>query len=138
MAQRGRPSSYTDEIAAEICERIADGQSLVAICRDESMPSERTVRFWLAREEGNFLPLYVRAREQQTERYVDEMISIADSVAGERESSPAVHAARLAIDTRKWAASKLLPRKYGDRLGVDSTGSLTIKIVQGLGDAPDE
>jgi len=134
----GRPCSYTDEIAAEICERIADGQSLVEICRDPEMPPERTVRWWLAEGKGRFLQLYARAKEQQTERYVDEMISIADSVAGERESSPAVHAARLAIDTRKWAASKLLPKKYGDRLGVDSTGSLTIKIVHGLGDAPDE
>jgi hypothetical protein len=78
-----------------------------------------------------------RAREQQVEHYVDQMISIADGVANCTDSA-IVHAARLAIDTRKWAASKLLPRKYGDRLGVDSTGSLTIKIVHGLGDAPDD
>ena len=44
-----------------------------------------------------------------------------------------VHAARLAIDTRKWAAAKRLPKKYGDKLDVESAGNLTVKIIHGLG-----
>ena len=45
-----------------------------------------------------------------------------------------VQALRLAVDTRKWVLSKLLPRKYGDRLDVQQDGQLTVKIVHGLGE----
>ena len=97
-------------------------------------PAGRAVRRWAIEDHEGFSPRYTRAREAQVEHFVDQIVEIADSVAGERESSPAVHAARLAIDTRKWVASKLLPRKYGDRLGIESTGNLVVRIVHGLGD----
>ena len=134
---RGRPSNYSDEIAAEICARLADGQSLVQICQDEAMPPVRAVRAWLAEERGNFLPMYVHAREEQVEHFVDEMITIADSVKDCTDNA-IVQAARLAIDTRKWAAAKRLPRKYGDRLDVQQDGQLTVKIVTGLGEEKKE
>jgi Bacteriophage Sf6, terminase small subunit-like len=117
---RSRPSAYSDEIAAEICQ-------------DDAMPPVRTVRAWLAEGRGNFLPMYVRVREEQVEYYVDEMIDIADSVAGCTDSAT-VNAARLAIETRKWAAAKRLPRKYGDRVDIQQDGQLTVKILHGLGD----
>ena len=130
----GRPSRYSDEIAAEICERISLGESLVSVTNDPAMPSETTVIRWLSDDRYSaFRALYVRAREQQVERYVDEIVDIADRVKDCIDSA-VVNAARLAIDTRKWAAAKRLPRKYGDRIGVESTGSLTVKIVHGLGD----
>jgi hypothetical protein len=133
----GRSSRYSDETAAEICRRISLGQSLVSVTNDPAMPSETTVIRWLSDDRySEFRALYVRAREQQVERFVDEIVDIADRVAGSADSA-VVHAARLAIDTRKWAAAKRLPKKYGDRLGVDSSGSLTIKILHGLGDEPD-
>ena len=131
------PSAYTDELASEICERIARGESLKSICRDKGMPPESTFRRWVLEDYGGLAALYARAREMQTECFVDEIVAIADSVADCTDSS-IVHAARLAIDTRKWIASKMLPKRYGDRLDVESAGSLTIKIVHGLGDAPDE
>ena len=135
---RGRPSRFSNEIATEVCDRLAAGESLQSICRDRHLPHERTVRRWAIEDHEGFSPRYTRERELQTECLIDQIVAIADSVADERESSPAVHAARLRVDARKWIASKMLPRKYGDRLGVDSTGSLTIKIVHGLADAPDE
>src|SRR4051794_14507047 len=102
----GRPSTYTDEAAAEVCKRIGLGQSVVEIGRDPAMPCEGTVYKWLI-QHPRFVEAYTRAREQQAEHYADELIAIADRVAGERESSAAVHAARLAIDARKWVTSKL-------------------------------
>jgi hypothetical protein len=38
----GRPSDYTQEIADLICERIADGESLRAICAGDDMPNKST------------------------------------------------------------------------------------------------
>lgn len=106
----GRPSIYTDELANEICERIANGESLIQICRDENMPSRETVRRWCD-ESSQFCGMYAHAREQQAHYFVDEMIEIADKVL---EDSAAVQKARLQIDTRKWAAAKLNKAAYGD------------------------
>jgi hypothetical protein len=46
--QRGRPTLYTPETVDRICDRLADGESLKAICREPGMPSERTVLTWAA------------------------------------------------------------------------------------------
>ncbi len=45
--KKGRPSLYTDKLAAEICRRLAEGESLRAICADKAMPGISTVMGWL-------------------------------------------------------------------------------------------
>lgn len=121
----GRPRIYTEQIANEICERIANGESLRAICTDSAMPSRETVRVWLL-EMSDFSAQYARAREQQADHYVDEMIEIADNTL---EDSAAVQKAKLRVDARKWAVEKLAPKKYGtNRHDVTSSdGSMTPK-----------
>ena len=42
--KRGRPGLYTPELAREICERLAEGETLRSVCRDKHMPDERRVR----------------------------------------------------------------------------------------------
>ena len=129
----GRPSRYSDETAAEICRRISLGESLVSVTNDPAMPSETTVIRWLSDDRySEFRAMYVRARDAQVERFVDEIVDIADSVASCTDSA-VVHATRLRIDARKWAAAKRLPKKYGDRLGVEQDGQLVVRIVHGLG-----
>jgi hypothetical protein len=134
---RGRPSLYAAEVADEICRRVALGESLRSICSDKDMPPEGTVRGWVVEDYSGFSARYMRAREAQCEHWADQIVDLADSVLP-RDGRPADHAEvqamRLAIDTRKWVLSKLLPRKYGDRVGVEASGSVTVKVVQGLGD----
>ena len=121
----GRPSSYTKEIATIICDRIADGEGLRAICADETMPSKPTVFRWL---EANtqFRDQYARAREDQADTYADDMVHIADT-----ESDP--QKARVRIDARKWHASKLKPKKYGEKLELagDKDNPLTVMLEAG-------
>src|SRR6478609_5063046 len=81
---RGRPSRYSDETAAEICERIALGESLVSVTNAPAMPSETTVIRWLSDDRySEFRAMYVRAREQQAEHWADELIDLADSARGQ-------------------------------------------------------
>jgi hypothetical protein len=115
-----RKPIYSDKLARRICTLIADGGSLEKIGEMPDMPSRRLMRDWLA-ENAEFERLYEIARRQRTDALVDEAIEIADSVRGETENA-AVQAARLAVDTRKWLASKLLPERYGDRQQVEMTG----------------
>lgn len=142
----GRPSTYTDDIADKICELLCEGMSLRQICEDEDMPNRATVFRWLSKNES-FRDQYARAREEQAEAYADEIVQIADEKAvvvdvdehGEVEIGldPAnIARNRLRVDARKWVASKLLPKKYGER--VEHTGHLTLEqLVAGAARTPD-
>lgn len=120
----GRPSKYSDEMAEKICEKIANGRSLRSICAEDGMPTTSTVCKWL-NENKEFSEQYARARDKQADYFAEEIIEIADSAEAE---SAAVAKAKLQIDARKWAASKIAPKKYGDKQEIDvksSDGSMT-------------
>jgi hypothetical protein len=78
-ARRGRPSTYTPELAHRICERLADGETLRAICRDEGRPDERTVREWAVDDVEGFSPQYARARQIGYHSLFDQILEIADT-----------------------------------------------------------
>ena len=106
----GRPSAYNEELAERILLRLADGESLNSICKDEGMPSRVTVYAWALRNE-DFLNKYRAAREQQADSLADDTQAIADAATPENWT-----VARLQVQVRQWAAAKMAPRKYGDRL----------------------
>ncbi len=131
----GRPSDYSDEVVGVICSRLAAGEPLVKMCRDEGMPHVATVYRWLAAHEG-FRDMYARAREDQADTLADQIIDIADQdpatiiTAGDEENAPelrvdgaAIQHQRLRVDARKWIAAKLKPRKYGDFGRQEITGA---------------
>ncbi len=104
----GRPTIFTQTVADEICQRIAEGQSLRQICNDGHLPNRNTVWAWL-RQNREFMGHYARAREDQAESLFDEALDIARA-----HEDPAK--ARVQIDTLKWAAGKLKPKKYCDKI----------------------
>lgn len=124
----GRPCDFTQDIADEICSRLAKGESLRSITgadRDDFMPSETTVRRWLAGEDDwneAFRRQYARAREDQADFKFDEAWDIASAATPEN-----VAVARLQVDVVKWQAGKLAPKKYGDKVALTGGGE---------GDAP--
>jgi hypothetical protein len=111
----GRPSSYTQELAAEICKRLAETEhGLIFVCEAEGMPAAGTVYEWLNKH-AEFADMYARARDRQADRFAAESLRIADTAID-------ANLARLRVDTRKWAASKLAPKKYGDRITNEQVG----------------
>ncbi|WP_025899059.1 hypothetical protein [Sneathiella glossodoripedis] len=102
-------TKYSERLAEKICDEIAEGKSLRQICRKKDMPGLTTIRRWL-RDKEEFRLQYTRAREDQADYYADEIIEIADDENKRADDK------RLMIDARKWAASKLKPKKYGDKL----------------------
>jgi hypothetical protein len=109
-ALRGRPSSYTVEMADAICQRIAHGEGIAAICRDDGMPGAVTVYAWLRRW-PEFAEMYARAREIQAHHKFDLAWEIARAA-----KSGNVEVARLQIGVIRWQAARLAPHKYGERL----------------------
>jgi hypothetical protein len=114
----GRPSSYSDEIAEAICERLASGESLRSICRDNDMPGRQTVLDWLEADAG-FRARYARAREHQADYLDEKMQEVADEATAAN-----VHVARLRVATMQWRASKLAPKRYGDKLDLNHSGTV--------------
>jgi hypothetical protein len=110
----GRPSSYTDAIAEAICEMLAEGMPMRAICRREGMPSQAAVYRWLENNEA-FRERYVRAREVQAH-------VIAEQALAEAERAEDAQLGRLAFDARRWFAGKVLPKVYGDRHQHENSG----------------
>lgn len=139
-SKAGRPSSYTKEIADEIVSRMADGQTLRQICRDEHMPPASTVRGWVVDDREGFSERYVRARNMCVESWADDLIEIGDDArndwmqrnGGEDDQSWTVNGehisrSKLRSDNRKWLLSKLKPERYGDKVqhtGGDGEGAI--------------
>ena len=140
----GRPSDYSEELTADICERLANGESLRSVCRDPDMPTGKTVFTWM-RKHPEFLKQYALAKEESADALVEDMLDIADNetsspvlvdgvplmVDGKPVmgvDSAAVARARLMVDTRKWAASKLKPKKYGDAMQLTGEGGGPVQV----------
>ena len=119
----GRPTDYSLELVDQICDRIATGEPLVRICREEAMPNVVTVYRWLNKY-PEFSNLYAKAKDAAADTLAEEIQDIADSIPmettdkeGNTKFDPAyINWMRLRVDARKWVAAKLKPRKYGDRL----------------------
>lgn len=127
-------TSYTPELAEEICERLAAGQSLNGICKDAHMPDETTVRHWVLENRSGFTARYHVAREIQADTLAEAIVDISDDtfdpVAPEDRAQRTrddifgkVQRDRLRIDARKWFASKVAPKKYGERVMNEHTGA---------------
>lgn len=112
VAKNGRPSIFSEKLADRICERLAAGETLRAICRDEGMPSEPTVRRWALEDFNGFSAQYTRSREIGYACMADEVLEIADGGTGD------VIRDRLRFDARRWLLSKALPKVFGDKVAV--------------------
>ena len=140
-ARPGQPSAYTPELAAKVCEHIANGLSLRAIAAIPDMPATSTIMAWLDGARPEFSEQYARAREAQADKMAEDIIAIADEECtmiraskhgldgdddGMQEvvfDTTAVARNRLRVDARKWLASKLAPKKYGDKIQNEHTGA---------------
>ena len=134
----GRPSIYSEALAIKICTRLGLGESLRKICLDEDMPSLRSVMGWLTTK-PDFLQQYTRAREIQAETQFDELIDIVDQPPelshitdknGElvevKFDSSYVAWMKLRVDTRKWTAARMAPKKYGEQKQAEATQDHTV------------
>jgi hypothetical protein len=127
----GRPSTYTEEIAEEILARLAQGESLRFICKDEHMPERRTVAGWAVRDVNGFAAQYTHARDIGLDAMVEAALEEASTARKARlitekpdgievRHVDAVDRSRLKVDTIKWYASKIANKRYGDKLEIDA------------------
>lgn len=125
----GRPTKYTPEMAERICELVATCEigynRLSEIYVD--IPDRVTVNIW-RRKYPEFRSMYAQAKSEQIENIIEEILDIADDATNDymeyidkktgclswQLNGEHVQRSRVRIDTRKWLASKLVPRIYGE------------------------
>lgn len=130
--------TFSQELCDVICTALAEGESLRSICQQPGMPHIATVMRWLSDpEKRDFCEQYMRAREAQAETLAEELLAIADEAEYEPIQDPntgqtlavafdktAVARNKLRVETRKWLAARMSPKKYGDKLAVGGATDL--------------
>ncbi len=112
------------------------------------MPDKATVLRWLAdKKKADFRERYVYAREMQADALFDQALEIADDASGDwtedKDGKKVVdheniQRSRLRVDTRKWAAGKMAPKRYGDKLQHTGEGGGPIRVRPDLSKLSDE
>ena len=100
---------YSDRVARDLCQHIAEGKSLRQIEKIDGMPGTSTIMRWLAdpRRDG-FRAKYALAKQVQMERLAEEALAISDDPDGDLARD------KLRVDTRKWLITQLAPKRYGE------------------------
>lgn len=128
----GRPSSYNQEVAQVVCMRIAEGESLRMVCRDKGMPDKKTVLSWLGRHE-DFRAQYAEAKEMSQEAVAEEYFDLLDEEPPKKPDgsfdAAAVSWYKNRADGRKWYLSKIAPKKYGDKIQTEHSGSIDLSAM---------
>lgn len=136
MSERGRPTDYSDEWADEFCSLLIDGTSVNSLCKRDDMPDKSSVFLWLSKH-PYFSDKYAQAKEMAAEALAEEIFDIADDNAFDytdgkdkelRVNNDAIQRAKLRVDVRKWYLSKIVPKKYGERIQTDNTTTMTFDL----------
>lgn len=121
----GRPTKFTKKLGEQICMHMCEGMSVRKIAELDDMPAASTIFKWAIDPDHVFSEQYANARRIMVENLVEEITEISDDEGGD------VRRDRLRVDTRKWFASKVAPKLYGDKVqhtGGDGEGPVQIVI----------
>ena len=120
-----------------ICEQMSLGKSLSTAIKAEGMPSYHAVML-MVKNNPEFRTMYEKAIESRADRLAEEILELADEQMPEGLEGPLASAwvqqKRMQVDARKWVASKLKPKVYGDRIDVAVTDN-RISVMDALKDA---
>lgn len=133
----GRKSEYNQEIANKILDQIIEGKSLRTICKVRGMPHWSTIFKWIHDVEG-FAEHYAHARAESSNALFEELLDICDNGTNDWMEKNAkgndrtiwkahgehIQRSKLRVDTRKWALSKLQPKKFGEHFSTEHSGTI--------------
>lgn len=143
-AKKGRPpEAVPEEIKEDILAWVADGKTLRDFCRLPDSPAWRTVYHWLEKD-TEFLARFAHAREMGHDAIAEDTLALIDtrpemaiSDSGARMDSAFVAWKKNQVEQRMKLLAKWNPKKYGDRVGVDHQGNISLVVVSGVPEAED-
>jgi len=132
-----------ERIAAILHDIESSTASTKAICAKNDISRSEWL-LWLSKDE-ELSDRYARAKDKQLELMADEILDISDESSEDdifieeetKEGKSArralnhefVQRSKLRVDSRKWLLSKLKPKKYGDKLGVEHSGGVNVNVT---------
>lgn len=122
----GTQVRFSEDIANRICDELIEGRSMRDICAAPGMPNRTTVLRWMDADEA-FAAKCARAREMQAD-YMDDLILDTANAC----TADTAQADKVKISAYQWRASKLAPKKYGDKLDLNHGGGVQVAIVSGV------
>lgn len=141
--KKERPRKYDRALAAEICERLSNGETLSAICRDEHMPHRSSIYLWEEADES-LARQVARARARGYDALAEEALAIAEDgrndwmekfgrdgeSLGWVVNGEAVQRSKLRIETRLKLLACWDPKRYGQKveLGGPDGGSIPVSL----------
>lgn len=141
----GRPTLYTPEMAERICELVAiHDMGLTRLTAEfPDLPDKSNINKW-RRRYPEFRAKYAQAKCEQLEFMTEDILEIADDGKNDwmesydknneciswRVNGEHIQRSRVRIDTRKWLASKLAPKIYGDALTQENHNPIHEDVVK--------
>lgn len=116
----GAPTSYTETIAQEICDRIAEGVTLTAVAVEVGV-TPKCIHEWRHRHK-NFGEAFSRAEAAGFDRIAEKLLTLADDPGD-------VQRQRLKSDNLKWFLSKRASKVYGDKQTIDVNTTIDVTNV---------
>ena len=121
---------YTPELAQKVCDALARTGSLRAVCRELSIGRD-TIVGWVVSDIDGFAGAYARAKDIGIDELVDETLEIADdgtndymtTERGQQLDSEHVQRSKIRIETRRWLAERMAPKRYGVKQDLALTGA---------------
>jgi hypothetical protein len=134
-------SKKSPEVVARFLDMIRNGRSCAQACKQDGMPTSKTIGEWV-KNDAAFALQYEKAKEERGHYYGELVAEIAlAGLQGKYKDSAML---RAAIDGLKWSAGRMAPKAFGDRMEVNHSaeGSYVeaLKAVQGKvsGDGTDK
>jgi hypothetical protein len=134
-----RPRDYSEALWDKLFSSVAHGAAFTTALRDcAGAPSYPSAKRMLASDPA-LQARYRAAIEDRADSLVDEMLGLADTpipdeLAGAERGAFIAHL-KLRLDTRRYLASKLFPRQYGERLEVGVNHQISILAALAAGEA---
>ena len=111
----------------EICNRVSAGEFLINICKDEDMPTVRSVTQW-RKDHKEFGLLYKDAVMDRLEIFEDQIVTIADESENDFKlvkksgkqvkvlDGEVISRAKLRVDVRKAHLKAYRPERWGEQI----------------------
>lgn len=142
VSKKGQGTKYASKYDPKLMEamlaEIAEGKPASKVCKEHNV-SRTSFYEWVKRKE--WVDKYARTVEDRAYKIFEEILEIADDksedvviIDGKKYmNSEFVQRSRLRIDARKWFLSKMLPRKFGEKIDITSNGGEMAPVVINLG-----
>lgn len=120
------------DVLAEMFARIAAGESVASICRSgKDFPSDTTFWRWL-QEDANALDCYEKATMARGNVYAERIHEVTAELKRDKKlTSEKVQLAKLTCENLKWNASRMLPRRFGDRTVIAGDADNPLLLIAG-------